>query len=169
MEGPDAPRIRWDITVMTTPIMIRITTPRKITRTCMARIVLVVMETQIAMNDSPRPPLSVGPVAGDQAGTRLDKWLAGAVADLSRERLKALIKQGRVRADGETITDPSYGVKPGQRFDVDVPEPISPIPKPQEIPLVIAYEDEAVIVVNKPAGLVRGGDFRDPFDQRQIT
>jgi 23S rRNA pseudouridine1911/1915/1917 synthase len=112
------------------------------------------METQIAMNDSPRPPLSVGPVAGDQAGTRLDKWLAGAVADLSRERLKALIKQGRVRADGETITDPSYGVKPGQTFDVDVPEPISPIPKPEEIPLVIAYEDEALIVVNKPAGLV---------------
>ena len=106
------------------------------------------------MDDSPRPPRPVGPVAGDQAGTRLDKWLAGAVADLSRERLKTLIKQGRVRADGETITDPSYGVKPGQTFDVDVPEPISPIPKPQEIPLVIAYEDEAVIVVNKPAGLV---------------
>jgi 23S rRNA pseudouridine1911/1915/1917 synthase len=112
------------------------------------------METQIAMDDSPRPPRPVGPVAGDQAGTRLDKWLAGAVADLSRERLKTLIKQGRVRADGETITDPSYGVKPGQTFDVDVPEPTSPIPKPQEIPLVIAYEDEAVIVVNKPAGLV---------------
>jgi len=106
------------------------------------------------MDDSPRPPRPVGPVAGDQAGTRLDKWLAGAVADLSRERLKTLIKQGRVRADGETITDPSYGVKRGQTFDVDVPEPISPIPKPQEIPLVIAYEDEAVIVVNKPAGLV---------------
>ena len=106
------------------------------------------------MDDSLRPPRSVGPVAGDQAGTRLDKWLAGAVADLSRERLKTLIKQGRVRADGETITDPSYGVKPGQTFDVDVPEPTSPIPKPQEIPLVIAYEDEAVIVVNKPAGLV---------------
>ena len=106
------------------------------------------------MDDSPRPPRPVGPVAGDQAGTRLDKWLAGAVADLSRERLKTLIKQGRVRADGETITDPSYGVKPGQTFDVDVPEPTSPIPKPQEIPLVIAYEDEAVIVVNKPAGLV---------------
>ena len=112
------------------------------------------METQIAMNDSPRPPRTVGPVAGDQAGTRLDKWLAGAVADLSRERLKTLIKDNRVRADGETITDPSYGVKPGQTFDVDVPEPTSPIPKPQEIPLVIAYEDEAVIVVNKPAGLV---------------
>ena len=106
------------------------------------------------MDDSPRPPRPVGPVAGDQAGTRLDKWLAGAVADLSRERLKTLIKQGRVRADGETITDPSYGVKPGQTFTVDVPEPTPPIPKPQEIPLVIAYEDEAVIVVNKPAGLV---------------
>jgi len=112
------------------------------------------METQILIDDSPYPPRSFGPVAGDQAGTRLDKWLAGAVADLSRERLKTLIKQGRVRADGETISDPSYGVKSGQTFVVDVPEPISAIPKAQEIPLVIAYEDEAVIVVNKPAGLV---------------
>jgi len=112
------------------------------------------METQIAMNDSPRPPRTVGPVAGDQAGTRLDKWLAGAVADLSRERLKTLIKDNRVRADGETITDPSYRVKPGQTFVVTVPEPISAIPVGQDIPLVIAFEDDAVIVVNKPAGLV---------------
>ena len=97
---------------------------------------------------------SIGPVASDQAGTRLDKWLAGAVADLSRERLKTLIKQGRVRADGETITDPSYRVKPGQAFVVAVPEPISPIPEPQEMALEIAFEDDAVIVVNKPAGLV---------------
>jgi len=84
----------------------------------------------------------------------LDKWLAGAVADLSRERLKTLIKEGRVRVDGETITDPSHRVKPGQTFVVAVPAPISPIPLPQQIPLEIAFEDDAVIVVNKPAGLV---------------
>ena len=106
------------------------------------------------VDDRPGKPRNTGPVTATQAGTRLDKWLAGAVADLSRERLKTLIKKGCVRADGETITDPSYRVKPDQAFVVAVPEPISPTPEAQEIPLEIAFEDDAVIVVNKPAGLV---------------
>ena len=95
-----------------------------------------------------------GPVSKDQAGTRLDKWLAGADTSLSRARLKSLIQEGRVRTDGETITDASYRVKPGQIFQVTVPAAVSPTPVGQDIPLAVVFEDEAVIVVDKPAGLV---------------
>lgn len=97
---------------------------------------------------------TVGPVARSEAGTRLDKWLAGARTGTSRARLKALIQEGRVRADHQTITDPSYRVKPGQTFQVVVPDPAPPIPAAQPIPLAVVYEDDAVIVVDKPAGLV---------------
>ncbi len=106
------------------------------------------------MDDTGDQIQTSGPVSDDQTGTRLDKWLASADTDLSRERLKALIQDGRVRANGETITDPSYRVKPGQSFQVTVPAAVSPTPLGQDIPLNVVYEDEAVIVVDKPAGLV---------------
>jgi 23S rRNA pseudouridine1911/1915/1917 synthase len=106
------------------------------------------------MDDTGEQIQTSGPVSDDQARTRLDKWLASSDTDLSRERFKALIQDGRVRADGKTITDPSYRVKPGQNFQVTVPAAVSPIPLGQDIPLNVVYEDEAVIVVDKPAGLV---------------
>ncbi|MGI9388222.1 MAG: RluA family pseudouridine synthase [Methyloligellaceae bacterium] len=95
------------------------------------------------------------------AGTRLDQCLAGAVADLSRSRLKALILDGRVvLRDGaearaaQTISDPSYRVKPGQTFAIIVPETLPPEPVGQAMDLDVVFEDEHLIVVNKPAGLV---------------
>ena len=88
------------------------------------------------------------------AGLRLDKFLATALPAISRSRLKALILQDRVGAGGETISDPSYGVKPGQRFELRVPPPADATPAPQAIALDIPYEDDDLIVVDKPAGLV---------------
>ena len=85
---------------------------------------------------------------------RLDKLLAGALPALSRTRLKALIESGRVGCAGATITDPSYRVKPGQVFDITVPAPVAAVPRPQEMPLTVVYEDADVIVIDKPAGLV---------------
>ncbi len=94
-------------------------------------------------------------VAGpDDAGFRLDRVLAAAVADLSRSRLKALIENGRVGSGGRTIDDPSYRVKPGQSFDLDLPEPVADEPAPQPMALVVLHEDEHLLVVDKPAGLV---------------
>jgi 23S rRNA pseudouridine1911/1915/1917 synthase len=89
-----------------------------------------------------------------EAGQRLDRVLAARHPELSRSRLKTLIEEGRVSADGETITEPSYRVKPGQAYTTLVP-PAEPYePEGQEIPLDILYEDAELIVIDKPAGLV---------------
>jgi 23S rRNA pseudouridine1911/1915/1917 synthase len=90
----------------------------------------------------------------DDTGTRLDRLLAGHLPDLSRSRLKALVEAGHVSAGGATISDPSYRVKPGQTFAIIVPEARPARPKGQAIALDVVYEDEDLIVVNKPAGMV---------------
>ncbi len=99
------------------------------------------------------------PVLGDEAGTRLDRWLALHVAGQSRARLKTLILEGRVLVEnGATeaviLWDPSQGVKLGQRFVVTVPAPEPATPLAEKIPLTVVYEDDDVIVIDKPAGLV---------------
>ena len=89
------------------------------------------------------------------AGARLDRALADLVPALSRERLKSLILDGRV-ADGlcGPVRDPSRRVQPGQSFTLHIPEAIPAEARAQPIPLVIIYEDDALVVVDKPAGLV---------------
>ncbi len=93
-------------------------------------------------------------VTAARGGGRLDKFLATALPALSRTRLKALIEEGRVSLGAATIADPSYRVKPGDVFTLAVPAPVPAKPRPQEIPLSIVYEDDQVIVIDKPAGLV---------------
>ncbi len=93
-------------------------------------------------------------VADDAAGTRLDAWLAGAVADLGRNRAKTLILEGHVAIGGRTIMEAKRPVKPGDRVAVDLP-PIQPAePRAEAIPLTIVYEDDDIIIIDKPAGLV---------------
>ncbi len=92
-----------------------------------------------------------------EAGGRLDSSLATLLPGLSRSRLKILIVDGNVAETGDrprTVTDPAERVKPGQHYTVTVPAPVAAIPEAQSIPLDIVFEDEAVIVINKPAGLV---------------
>ena len=95
-------------------------------------------------------------IAENQAGGRLDTCLAALAPDLSRSRVKALILEGHVAeaGGGRTVTDPAERVKPGQVFAVTVPPPAPAEPEAQELPLDIVFEDDAVIVVNKPPGLV---------------
>jgi len=88
------------------------------------------------------------------AGMRLDAWLAGAVADLSRSRAKALITEGSVASGGATIEEPKRPVKPGEKVVVLVPPPVPAEPEGEEIPLDVVYEDDDLIVIDKPAGLV---------------
>ena len=92
------------------------------------------------------------PRAEDRA--RLDRLLADHVPALSRSRLKSLIETGRVSIAGETITEPGYRVKPGQAVSLVIPPPSDETPRAQAIPLQIVYEDDDLIVVDKPAGLV---------------
>ena len=88
------------------------------------------------------------------AGWRLDRALAAAVPTLSRERLKTLIRSGAVDASGVAVRDPATKVKGDERLTVAVPEPEPAHNEPQDIPLNIVFEDEHLLVVDKPAGLV---------------
>jgi 23S rRNA pseudouridine1911/1915/1917 synthase len=93
-------------------------------------------------------------VAEAEAGERLDRVLAAGLPALSRSRLKKLIETGQVSLEGATINDPSLRVKGGQHFVVDLPAPVADRPEPQAMALDIYYEDEHVLVLDKPAGLV---------------
>ena len=93
-------------------------------------------------------------VAPDEAGERLDRVLARHLTELSRSRLKTLIEAGTVEVDGHTIRDPSHRVNSGAAIKVDVPPPRPAHPEPEPIPLKLVYEDDDMIVIDKPAGLV---------------
>ncbi|MXO66551.1 RluA family pseudouridine synthase [Altericroceibacterium endophyticum] len=86
-------------------------------------------------------------------GQRLDKALTEA-CELSRERVKALIADGRVQVAGKTVTSPSAKSAAGAAFIIDLPPASEPHAKPEDIPLSIAYEDDHLVVVDKPAGMV---------------
>lgn len=96
--------------------------------------------------------LNIREALPDNAGERLDKWLA-SWTDLSRSRIRALIEGESVRANGDLITNPSSKVKVGVEYAVFVPPPIDDTPIPENIPLDILFEDEHLIVVNKPSGM----------------
>jgi len=93
-------------------------------------------------------------VAGDEGSTRLDRVLALRVAELSRSRLKALILAGQVSIKGAPIRDPAYHVAAGDTITIDVPEAAAAEPAGEDIALDIVYEDEDIIVIDKPKGLV---------------
>jgi 23S rRNA pseudouridine1911/1915/1917 synthase len=87
------------------------------------------------------------------AGERLDRWLAARVPDLSRARLQTLIIAGRVRVGG-AVRKPSYRVVGGEQVELEVP-PLPPETlEPEGIALSVIHEDEHVLVLDKPAGLV---------------
>ena len=93
-------------------------------------------------------------VAPEDAGQRLDKWLASRLEGLSRARIQALIETGAVTAEGRTIGEANRRVKPGEVFHVTMP-PAEPSGVAGEaMDLTVVYEDRDVIVIDKPAGLV---------------
>lgn len=90
----------------------------------------------------------------EEAGGRLDRVLAQRIPALSRSRLKALILDGQIAVDGRTILDPSADVKAGDIVSVNLPPPEDAVPQGEAIPLDIIYEDDQLIVINKPKDLV---------------
>ena len=92
-----------------------------------------------------------GTIAED--GQRLDKALAEA-SGLSRERIKALLGEGRISLAGQVAHQPSFKPAAGTAFAIRVPEAVPAEAQAQDIPLAVVYEDEHLIVVDKPAGLV---------------
>ncbi|WFR99869.1 RluA family pseudouridine synthase [Rhizobium tumorigenes] len=94
-------------------------------------------------------------IADEAAEGRLDAWLTAQLGDeISRSRVKVLIKEGAVLRNGEPMTDPQRKVRPGERFEITMPEPEDPTPQGEDIPLDVLYEDSDLIVISKPAGLV---------------
>ena len=94
-------------------------------------------------------------LAPSHGGWRLDRALADSVPTLSRERLKVLTKSGALtRPDGQPVRDPAIKVKGDETFLLTVPAPEPAHNEPQQIDLGIVYEDEHLLVVDKPAGLV---------------
>ena len=88
-----------------------------------------------------------------EAGTRLDVWLAARLPDLSRTRIRALVDAGHVRVDG-ALLKASHRLKAGERVDAEIPPPPPEEMAAEAIPLRIVFEDEHVLVVDKPAGMV---------------
>jgi 23S rRNA pseudouridine1911/1915/1917 synthase len=93
-------------------------------------------------------------VPADTAAARLDQWLAGAVPDLGRNHAKRLILAGHVAVDGQLVVEPKRRIAAGDRIQVDIPPPEPATPAPEAIPLAVVYEDDDLIVIDKPAGLV---------------
>jgi 23S rRNA pseudouridine1911/1915/1917 synthase len=93
-------------------------------------------------------------VAAEEAGERLDRVLAARVAELSRSRHKALILAGRVAIDGATIRDPGHRVNAGGTIVLELPPAQDVEIKAENIPLAVVFEDDELIVLDKPAGLV---------------
>ena len=93
-------------------------------------------------------------IAAEENGGRLDRVLAARIPSLSRSRLKALILAGRVTVEARTILDPSSQVKSGDVVSVSLPPAEEAEPQGEDIPLNIVYEDDALIVIDKPKGLV---------------
>lgn len=89
------------------------------------------------------------------AGERIDQWLAARLGpDLSRSRIQALIREGAVSVNDAPVLEPKRKLIPGDRIVLAMPEPEAAAPEGEDIPLDILFEDDDLIVVNKPAGLV---------------
>jgi 23S rRNA pseudouridine1911/1915/1917 synthase len=93
-------------------------------------------------------------VAQENAGERLDRALALTIADLSRSRLKALILAGEVTVGGRTVRDPGHRVNAGDDVTVALPPPEPATPAAENIPLDVVFEDDEIIVIDKPRGMV---------------
>lgn len=93
-------------------------------------------------------------VPPDIVQERLDKVLVILCPDLSRTRIKNLIDDGEVSVDGRVCTTPAFKVSTGQVIDMMVPPPVDAVPQAEDIPLDVVYEDDDLLVINKPAGLV---------------
>lgn len=85
---------------------------------------------------------------------RLDRYLSQHLPDLSRSRIQQLIEQGNVQVNGKVCTSKKATVKLGDRISLEIPDAQPLDLQPEDIPLDILYEDDSLLILNKPAGLV---------------
>jgi 23S rRNA pseudouridine1911/1915/1917 synthase len=90
----------------------------------------------------------------EEDSARIDRYLAEELPDLSRSRIQQLIEQGKVQVNGKVCTSKKINLKVGDRITLEIPEAQPLELTPQDIPLDILYEDDQLLILNKPAGLV---------------
>ena len=90
----------------------------------------------------------------ENAGERIDAFLASKLQDVTRSWLQKLIEAGNVSVEGREKLAKNYKLRAGDRLTVELPEPETLDVLPEDIPLDIVYEDEYLLVVNKPSGMV---------------
>lgn len=104
---------------------------------------------------NPSLALSLQQIPESYGSQRLDQVLAQLLPQHSRNRLQSWIKEGRVTLDGQPATEPKRKVKGGERLEVAaIPDPQDTSQAPEDIPFPIIYEDDCLLVIDKPAGLV---------------
>lgn len=113
---------------------------------------MIVAPTHELLDDDEPQIIEFTP-AESEFGTRLDKYLADHLTDLSRSYVRQLIDEGLVEVNGKA-RKPSHKIAPAEQIVIEIPPPQSEALIPEPIPLEIIYEDDDVIVLNKPAGLV---------------
>jgi 23S rRNA pseudouridine1911/1915/1917 synthase len=92
-------------------------------------------------------------VAPEEAGVRIDRFLAGVLPGQSRSHIQRLIKDGKVQIAGQPVKA-NRSLRPGDEIIVDIPEPVGAVPQPEAIDVPILYQDSDLVVVDKPAGMV---------------
>ncbi|MDX1390358.1 MAG: RluA family pseudouridine synthase, partial [Acidobacteriota bacterium] len=93
-------------------------------------------------------------VPDDADGTRLDRFLSDHIEGHTRSALRRMIVEGHVRVDGRTPSKPGLSLASGMAVEVEIPEPDPESPAPESVPLEIIHEDDDLLVVVKPAGMV---------------
>ncbi len=92
-------------------------------------------------------------IAEDDEEVRIDKWLMGCIDSLSRSHIQKLIKDGQLTVNSKSVKV-SYVVHVGDAIDITVPDAVKPDIEPENIPLTVLYEDDDVLVIDKPKGMV---------------
>ncbi|MFW6157525.1 MAG: RluA family pseudouridine synthase, partial [Balneolaceae bacterium] len=90
---------------------------------------------------------------GHDSGVRLDKYIASFIQNASRTKVQKAIKGGHVKVNGK-VEKASYNMQPGDVIDISIPKEPPPEAKPEKMELNILHEDDDLIIVNKPAGMV---------------
>lgn len=90
----------------------------------------------------------------EEKGDRLDRYLAQHLSDLSRSRIQQLIEQGNVQLNDKICTSKKVAIQKGDRISIEIPQAQPLALQPENIPLDILYEDDSLLIINKPAGLV---------------
>ena len=92
-------------------------------------------------------------VSSETAGARIDKWLSENIDDLSRSSVQKLLKEGNILINSKAVNK-NYKLRDSDIIDINIPDPVELDVAPQNIPIDIVYEDDDLLIVNKPKGMV---------------